>query len=651
MELPVALGRMISATRSWWIVLLAPLAMAGHAPAPPQGAAHPMFVVTPERRATWQRMRTEGHWLYQLASSNCALMGTAKQRYGDTGWWCAWIYLVTGDANAAGKVIAALKSRSALPPSANDVREFFSASVILTDWVWNAASEADRAAMMARLQSWAAWGAGKGLPTYVGGFRVEDEDQGASTYLGLALLDVMTRGMPGTPRWLDSTMTAGGLAPVRIGGLRATAATLSTARNAVERWATELEAGGEDLESSEYSLNTIPLLVLPNEALKTALGADSIPTLSRATCAVAARMPFELTPDMKQATEWGDIEHPHDLRALLFKRTTTAAMVEGVCKDPSTQRMLLDIWSRYGTVGFNTAEPIAHSGRLLALYDPYVVPVKLMPMGASLAASRGHLLVRNATSLASLEAQPPTHEDHDIHYVHSMSLYRNGEWVIDRPLGYGGAANGPLATNGPSYAGFGAMVNRTFDGADSSGGRWCVTGSTRGPLYSAPYWDPPPAFLTVGQRKTCYTQVDSFDVLIARDSVVITKPLRLDRYRTPDRDRLDTTGGWFVTWHPRAAPRRTGDTWTWFTRSFESVQLSVFSNGTITADSIIDEAILWKDEAVGGGVNKATVAKQLRIRTTGRTMTSVIVVGPGVLPVPALVAGGIKVGARVIPFP
>lgn len=640
----------VQSVRAFLTVSAVLMLLPGHRE-PAQARSHPMFLVTPERRATWARMRSENHWLYQLAMQNCAVMGTPKQRYGDTGWWCAWIYQVNNDRDAAAKVIAFLKARTVRPSSANDLREFFMGSVILTDWVWEAASAEDRAIMLSRLESWAAWAAGKGLPQYVGGFRLEDEDQSGSSYLGLALLDVMTREMPGTARWLDSTMTAGGFAPFRIGGLRATGTTRTSGRNALEYWASMLAQGGEDLESSEYGVNTIPLFILGNEALKTALGADSIPLLSKATCAVAARMPFEITPDMQQAAEWGDIENPHNLRQELFKRMTTAAMAEGVCKDANAQRMLLDLWTRNGTSGFNTAEPIAYAGRLLALYDPYVKPAAAMPVGAWLAASRGHLVVRNATSFASLEAHPPSNEDHDIHYVTSMSLYRKGEWVIDRPLGYGGSAAGPLATNGPNYAGFGAMAMRSFDGADSSGGRWCVTGSTRGPFYSLPYYDPPPAFLTIGQRKTCYTQIGDVDVLIARDSVVISKPTRVDRYRASDREQLDTTGGWFATWHPRTNPRRTDNSWTWFTRANEMVRLTVFSPGTITADSTIDEAMLWAKEVAGTGVNKATFAKQLRIHTTGRTMTSVIVVGSGELPIPVLVTGGVRIGTTVIPFP
>ena len=140
-------------------------------------------------------------------------------------------------------------------------------------------------------------------------------------------------------------------------------------------------------------------------------------------------------------------------------------------------------------------------------------------------------------------------------------------------------------------------------------------------------------------------------MIITRDTVAITRPTRLDRYEPRDRAQLDTTGGWFTVWHPQTIPTRTANTWTWTTRGGQTVQLTAFSPGTITADPLLDESALWGKQATGGGVNRATFAKQLRLHTTGATMTTVVIVGSGSLPVPTLVAAGVQLGTTTVRVP
>src|SRR5690606_38136104 len=57
---------------------------------PPTASAR--LLVTPERLATWRQMIADGHHLAVLADANCK-----GNRYGDTGLWCAWWYMATGD--------------------------------------------------------------------------------------------------------------------------------------------------------------------------------------------------------------------------------------------------------------------------------------------------------------------------------------------------------------------------------------------------------------------------------------------------------------------------------------------------------------------------------------------------------------------------
>ncbi len=607
-----------------------------------------MFLVTPARRATWARMKSENHWLYQLAVNNCAQTGTASERYYDIGRWCAWVYQVDADTSAGRRAIAKLMQMgiSPGPSNFNWLRESFIDYAILTDWMWDLMSSAERAVALADLNGWARWALGKdGLG---GLMRASDSDQLHGSYFGIALTDLLQRDIAGAPRWLDSTMTHPAYPAMPMGGLDESG-TDQSARNIIG-WYARMGRGGAWDESSEYNLGTLKLIAQGVEAVRTATGVDHYPEFTSMLRDAAKYQSFSITPDFSQATEWGDLEHPHEFQWRLYDQIVLDGMLVGVTGDAGLQRTLQTLWNKFGTVGANTGEPAVNGWRMLPLYDPYLA-AGADASGAWPVEGRGQLLVRLGSSLFFGEAQNNTGEDHSVGYVHNLSLYREGEWVLDHPRGYNGQATQAPATNGTSYAGIGAMLDKGLVRIDSGAGWWSITGQTGGTSAWPGYWDPPPAFLALGLRTMLYTQVEGADVVVTFDSVAgqPLTPSRLDRYYAislPLMQSLEAnaTDGFASVWHASAVPTSTANGYTWTTAGGQVVEVSAFGQGVTTA--MYDEHTGLGIPGGGGGL--ALLGWQMRFHMTGSTLISVAVIGRGTLPGVSQVAGGIRIGSTTI---
>ncbi len=612
---------------------------------------HPMFLVTPARRATWARMKSDGHWLYRLAQKNCAASLTPNEPYYDIGRWCAWIYQVNGDSAAARRAIVKLTQMKPTPgQDFNWLRESYVDYAIVTDWVWNAMSDAERTMALGKLNGWAAWALGKDGG---GGFmRTTDSDQLHGSYFGLALTDILQRNLPGAPRWLDSVMTGAGQPVLPMGGLKITSPNRETsARNAIA-WYAGLAKGGSWNESSEYNLGTMKLLVQGVDAINTALGSDYFPEFTALFRDVARYQVFTITPDLSQASEWGDLEHPHDFHSRMYDQVVLDGMLVGVTRDAGLHRLLLDLWAKYGTQGSGTAEPAINGWRMLPMYDPYVEPAAQEPMGGWPVPGRGQLLVRVGRSLFFGEEQNNSAEDHQIYYLHNLSLYREGEWVLDHPRGYQGDALQAMATNGVSYAGMGAAGERGLVRFDSGAGWWSITGKTGGPSTGPDYYDPPPAFLKLGLRTALYTQIAGADVVVTFDTVS-PQPLRatrVDRYYAVSQPLMQSitalaNDGFAAVWHAPVKPTPMTGGYTWATPGGQTIQLYAFGDGV---NSVTIDEMSGTPAFPGGGGNLALRGWMMRFHMTGPTLFTVAVVGRGTLPPVTRVNGGVQVGTTTI---
>ncbi|MGE0347576.1 MAG: hypothetical protein AB7P61_15740 [Gemmatimonadales bacterium] len=575
----------------------------------------PRLIWTPARQQTWNQMVVENHQRFQHIRSNCDRARAGSPRYGDRGLWCVLVYQMTGDVGAARTAWSiAGPLITAAPSSANDVRENFIENAIVFDWLYPALTETERSQAIAGLNMWGNFALAIGTPQYVGGLRTADSDATTGYYFGLAATDLATAGMPGHVNWLGASQT-GGPGPLPVGGVNPTGANRSTARNAIHEFVSVHGIGGMWLESSAYDAGTVQLLTLGTEAVRTALAGPSDPfadveTFLREAADFNAHI---VTSDLQQAVQWGDEEHPRDFVGRLYKRIGMLGMIAGATiGTPESARAmgLIDaLTQQYGATGYGSAEPWA---RFYLLYDPYAPRSGWAQEGPYYAAGKGHLVSRSGGTLFSALMAPRTEVDHELEYLSDFQLYRNGEWAITHPLGYGGPAVEGEGVNGLLVAGLSAMYAKGPSRAESGNGWWALTGSTQGSRYAAGYYQPPPTYLHQWQRTVVHLQRNGLDHIITVDRLDMQNPQSLanfDRYRTSDRNRIQAARG-LVEWiiHAPVAPQGSGNRWTWSTPGGQPVTVTAL--GATPTAHVLNEQTLW----AGGGNYNATEPKwQLRL--------------------------------------
>ncbi len=270
------------------------------------------------------------------------------------------------------------------PASANDVRENFLENVIIFDWLRPILSQAERDSVVAGLNRWAEYALGINTKRYQGGFSYADSDALVGYYFGVAATDLATRGLPGHRDWLTATAAEGANLPV--GGLTPTAADRSTVRNALHQYLLGPGAGGQWFESSGYNTGTVSLMAMGYGALAPAVSDGALDDFHAFLEDAGTAAPWRYTPDLDQPVQWGDDEHPRDLRGRLFKHVTMLSLLAGVLGDSpggrSAQGLLQAFYARYGsTGGYGTAEPWP---RALLFWDPWQ-PARHCPQRIDLA--------------------------------------------------------------------------------------------------------------------------------------------------------------------------------------------------------------------------------------------------------------------------
>lgn len=566
--------------------------------APSPTGRNPKLLWTPARQAVWNKMRVMGHPWWRLVQDTADKTGTKAERYGDVGLPAALLYQVTGDPRYAAKAYARVERNEAR--SRNYTRETFAEHVVLYDWLYPALTPAQRAAFYGKLNDWADLCLGAGPKPW--GTRTPDSDELVGHYFGLALLDLATG--PDNPRagsFLKATWTdKGKVKPV--GGLDATAADDSTMRNAVARFAAAA-AGGEWIESDEYNLGTLKLLLIGAEGVRTATGKDHFPELSRLIPQLALAQVRSVTPDLKAAIQWGDVEHPRNLD--LNKRTTLLAMLAGLTRDdpaagPYAARLVDDLVGLYGATGYKSAEPTA---RALLFYDPYA-PRKdwraLLPEW-DYRAGQGMLVHRTADGLFAAHVPNRVLVDHEVEYFGDFQLYLNGEWAVTRPLGYGSHPTGPVAANNLLVGGRSSMYDRR-PVAHAGGPGWAyLAGTTGGPLYGpGGQYDPPPAYVRELSRGRVYLPPAAAGgpaAVVVCDRVAADDPRKLpkaDRYRPFDKAGVEGAPASAVEWviHAPERPAAAGGAAAWKTPGGRPVRVLPLTPGG-GSWAVVDEKELW----------------------------------------------------------
>ena len=168
------------------------------------------------------------------------------------------------------------------------------------DWLKPALSEEQRRQYIDMMNSWCLLVLNR-TPGVAWGTRVGDSDETVGHYFGLALWALVSAD--------ENPQAMAYLRDPHVGGLAATGRDRKTWRNTISQYV-KTARGGVWLESSEYNLGTLRLLLIGAEAIRTATGHDYFPEVTALTNDIAAAQLHELTSDLQSAYQWGDLEHP-----------------------------------------------------------------------------------------------------------------------------------------------------------------------------------------------------------------------------------------------------------------------------------------------------------------------------------------------------
>lgn len=571
---------------------------------PPPPTASTRLLATPERVATWQQMIADGHHLALLADANCK-----GNRYGDTGLWCAWWYMATGDTAAGRKAATTWIASIGSVTDLNNIRENFIERAVTYDWLCgtSVATASECATMRQLLDRWKAT---------CQSIRPEDGDQTIGCYFGRVAYAFATGD--------QSDIAA-------AGGLDRTGVNRSTQRNTVGGYFDHMD-GGALGESYDYDMGTSLLALMGVEVVKSATGVDHFPEFPASD--LARYLAYGYTPGLEQPLQWWDSQDPRDVTGRLFKRVTLFGSVAGVTKDPVLMRTVTDLFGKYGTTGFGSAEPWA---RILIFYDP-AVPSGAVANGPWLANGMGVMYRRTPTALGWLAAYAKTYEDHEYGHLFDVQVWRNGGWPVRNRLGYAGVATGPYAANGLSLAGFASMGTRGMTCADT-GATWiALCGSTAGSPYDGiSYFDPPPPFVRYAGRTAVQATVGQTEIVITRDSVDMDDPRTLPkftRYRASNPNHqqwiTDADGKPWTIWHQDVQPTVTGQVVTWTAKNGDPVRVEFLADQPVQTATYDESGLGWFSQGIG--VNPVEFGWHTRSYTPARVLWSVVQVGPA-LPV------------------
>lgn len=510
-------------------------------PVEPDGARNPRALWTPVWQAGMERMRAENHPAWQLIQSNADKTGTSGERYGDKGEWCTLVYQVTKDVTYARRAWA--KIEAAILPKANGANTYrwtFQDFAIMVDWLWPALTPAEQGQAIAKMRDMTEWAWGINTTGYEGGTNLADSDQTVANQLGTAVLATVFG--PEDPSLYALLEAADRRSGRPVGGLDATGANRDTARNAIREYVEVLAAGGGWFESAMYNYGTVKNLLLLWACTRTAAG-DHYPEIAAWLPKAMDYLVRTVTPDLRQAIQWADEQDPRVLvKGDLVDLLMVMVGVSGPCPERDAAQSLLDAMvTTYGWAGTGTAEPGSDGFFVWAapVNPPAVAWNAVDPMGY--AHGIGHLVVRTDRTLFHTGLGIETGCHHNTGAFGGYELYRDGQWVVTLPKGYGGPAVEAVGSNSLILAGLGTVTSvRQYDAPQSGSDWWAHAGTASGPYYPAgTYYNPPPDFLNRWSRVVLYHHGADADVIVVRDDCdFVGHPQDLEkfaRYRAADQ--------------------------------------------------------------------------------------------------------------------
>jgi hypothetical protein len=572
----------------------------------------PKLLWTAERQSVWLKMKADyesnprsmaGQW-YGILKKNaeCAC------KYGDNGIWATVMYQVTGDAKyvklAWTRLTAGFLKSTGRALGGNYAREYSQEMVLIYDWLYPGLTASQRQTFVAKLNEMFALLAAGNQHSGATPIRTADSDQTVGSYFGFAFHALATGDHNPTAQELFSSAF--------MGGLDATGSDRTTLRNAIKQYVTQLAAGGEWMESSEYNLGTVRLLAVGAEGVKTATGVDHFPEVTAYLKDAALRQVYMMTPDLKSSVQWGDEQNPRQVASRLFSWQTTNGVLAGLTQGdnssgPYIQQLVYDLAEQYGMTGYLSAEP---TGRFFLLFNPYarVAPHSALPL-SRFSSGQGMLVARDGwsedSSLVAIHMpvrQPSV--DHQVSYFGDFQIYRKGAWAVTHPLSYAGPSLRGDGTNTMIIGSFSSMAQ--FKGVTAyeygAGGAYTyIAGTTAGQKSSEGAYDPPPTFLHEWTRSVLYlpSKDKRSDTLVVYDRTNAHHPMDLpkfERYRraSPDEQSaildMPALKQWVI--HSPVEPMLASDGISWSTPEGQQVEVTTLLPQA-QRRLVYDEAKLW----------------------------------------------------------
>jgi hypothetical protein len=427
------------------------------------------LLVTPTRRAIWNRERAENHLYFRELLKGAIKDYTSSPKYASNGRWSALGYQKSGDVALARRAYEHVRAErpggtfAAAPVlTGNHLREAGAEFVLVLTWVADQLTPVELAA-------WRDWLFRSANATLLSVIRMNDSDQVVGTFFFLACLDRV------------------------FGSSYLTHPQALTMRAAVRKFCAVFGEGGQWPEGSEYSLGTMNLLFTGAEAV----GFDDYPEIAAFRDQLIQYLPHTFVPGLRDTFEHGDDQTPHDPRWLALE-TILAYLAQYAPAIRQFDADLRVVWKRPAGTPFYP--------RFFYWADPYGPAIPWQPTAGTYAVSPGVGQVLSRTgweaSAAAIHLWFPPYSlgtlDHAYGIFGELRMYDRGAWVRDRPIAYSGSL---LLGNHTLIAGLPAPKEiGVFNGETRLGDRVTYGSGTNAGVYAAPGRAQPP--LTFLYEKT-----------------------------------------------------------------------------------------------------------------------------------------------------
>src|SRR5579871_1318128 len=591
------------------VALLAPHHASSQTVTSPTGSIPPVFW-TPQRQTVWNQMVAQNHpWWVALQSW---ASGTVA-KYGDIGDYAAIAYQMTGDATYAQRSYSIIQpwiTSMTLPQmNLNETREDFMSYCWIYAFDRPGLTPAQRTAYIKWLNWMGDLVLNKDPNNPWGNTRLSDCDVTIGHYFGLAFLDLAT-GLdnPRAGTFLNSTWVEPQTTKLtNVGGLTSTGINRNTMRNAIADYVNKAK-GGVSVESSDYNLCTMKLLIMGAEGVKTATGQDYFPEITAFLPQLAMAHLNQHTPDGDDTCQWGDVEWNRQL--WISTRVTLTGMLAGLTQgNPSVGPYLQKLTQEQNAWPGEWGSGMQPYARFFMFYNPYAPATDWRPNipKGYIAIGRGMQYLHDGwnsnSSLFSSHMPPLTNEDHETGYFGNYQLYRHGEWAITHPIGYYETyVQGSMGANGMMMAGLGSAREARGPIAsevDTQGNYAYQVGTTGGNYVTPNYWNPPPTYLHEWTRNILYLPSSDklSDTIVVYDRTNVENPQNLPNFTSyyPNEQAQMSAQPSVKQWliHTPVQPTISGNAISWTTAGGQKVRVNTLLPLATNKQALDETTLTW----------------------------------------------------------